>query len=84
MLYSFLYGVCLLGIAAANPLQKRYAVKETHNVPLEFAKIGDAPSGHRIRLNVALKQSRFDELESHLSESTSNMQHSRMIVANST
>ncbi|KAF2769315.1 tripeptidyl peptidase-like protein [Teratosphaeria nubilosa] len=57
------------GLAIATPLHTgNYAVKETHPVPREFTRISSAPGTHSIRLQVAVKQSRFDELEKHLYE----------------
>jgi len=61
----------LLTSTAASPLRGRYAVKETHRVPREFVRESDAPGHALIRLSVALKQSRFDELERHLYQSKS-------------
>lgn len=66
-----LFGAAALGIAAATPLQTRYAVKETFKVPREFRKVANAPARHLIRLNVALKQSQFEDLERSLYESSS-------------
>lgn len=58
------------GVCVAKPFQNRaYAVKETHILPRDFTRVGDAPSNHLIRLQVGLKQGRFDELEQHLYES---------------
>lgn len=66
-----LFGAGLLGLCAANRLNRRYAIKERHEVPPGFTREGDAPGNHLVRLQVALKQSKFDELERHLYESTS-------------
>ena len=54
----------------ASPLraQSEYWVKEHHNVPRKWTRIGAAPPHHVINLQIGLKQSRFDELERHLYE----------------
>ena len=56
--------------ALGSPLHSRhsYAVKDSHNVPRQWSKLGPAPAGHWINLKIGLKQSRFDELEQHLYE----------------
>lgn len=45
-----------------------YAVKDSHRVPKEWTRVGQAPGEHMISLEIGLKQSRFDELERHLLE----------------
>lgn len=45
-----------------------YAVKERHNVPRKWKRVARAPSEGIIKLNIALKQSQFEELERHLYE----------------
>lgn len=58
-------------LASAAPLSDadcKYAVKETHPVPGSFARVGDAPQDHLIRLSVGLKQSNFEQLERELFE----------------
>ena len=64
--------VALLGLSTATRLaplrSRRYVVKERHHVPRDFAWESDAPADQQIRLQVALKQDRFDELERHLYE----------------
>lgn len=54
----------------ASPLRSRtpYAVKDTHHVPKQWSKISSAPKDHILNLQIALKQSKFDELERHLYE----------------
>jgi tripeptidyl-peptidase-1 len=56
--------------AMGSPLHLRspYALKETHNVPRKWSRVGPAPSDHTIHLQIGLKQSQFDELERHLYE----------------
>jgi tripeptidyl-peptidase-1 len=56
--------------AIGSPVRVRspYAVKDTHNVPRKWSRIGPAPSDHVIHLQIGLKQSQFDELERHLYE----------------
>ncbi|PQE06032.1 tripeptidyl-peptidase 1 precursor protein [Rutstroemia sp. NJR-2017a BBW] len=53
-----------------------YAVKERHNVPRKWKRVARAPSEGIINLNIALKQSQFEELERHLYE-VSNPSHER-------
>lgn len=59
-----------VGTSVASPVHARtsYAVKETHNVPKQWSRVGPAPSAHIIRLQIGLKQSQFSELERHLYE----------------
>jgi tripeptidyl-peptidase-1 len=45
-----------------------YALKSFHHAPRKWARIGDAPSDHVIRLQIGLKQGRFDEILKHLDE----------------
>jgi tripeptidyl-peptidase-1 len=45
-----------------------YAVKERHVVPQKWTRLGRAPADTILELRIALKQSRFDELERHLYE----------------
>ena len=63
--------------AFVSPLHSRrsYAVKDSHNVPKQWSRIGSAPTGHWINLKIGLKQSRFDELEKHLYEGVKNCRH---------
>ena len=56
--------------------QPGYAVKDSHAVPPGWKRVGDAPPGHVINLQIALRQSNFDELERHLFE-VSDPDHSR-------
>lgn len=59
------------GIAFSSPLQGRYevyTVKDAHPVPRRWTKISDAPSRHVLKLEIALKQGRFDELDRQLME----------------
>lgn len=65
--------LALLSITSAvdaSPLRSRtpYSIKDTHNVPKQWTKISSAPKDHMLQLQIALKQSRFDELERHLYE----------------
>ncbi|KAI9745133.1 MAG: hypothetical protein M1818_001411 [Claussenomyces sp. TS43310] len=62
---------CLaLGSALAAPAQSHstYIVKESHPVPSRWSNVGPAPASHVINLSIGLKQSQFEELESHLDE----------------
>jgi tripeptidyl-peptidase I len=59
------------GVALGSPLQGRsevYAVKDAHPVPRHWSKIGDAPRRHVLKLEIALKQGRFADLDRHLME----------------
>jgi tripeptidyl-peptidase-1 len=80
MWMSLLLSVALLGFSTAIPLaplrSRRYVLKETHRVPREFIWESDAPADHKIRLQIALKQDKFNELERHLYE-ISNPDHAR-------
>ena len=60
-----------------SPIRARstYEVKETHNVPSKWSRVGPAPGDHLINLSIGLKQSQFDELERHLYEGTSSSSH---------
>jgi tripeptidyl-peptidase I len=57
----FLAGAAL---AWASP----YQLKEFHPIPRGWTQLGRAPASHSIRLEIGLKQSRFDELEKSLYE----------------
>ena len=45
-----------------------YAVKDEHNVPSQWARIGPASSKKMLNLHIDLKQNQFEELERHLYE----------------
>ena len=68
MFFQLFWSAALLRLCVGTPLASRYAVKETHRVPDGFTRVGDAPSNHRVRLQVGLKQDRFEELMRHLYE----------------
>lgn len=53
-----------------SPVQSRtaYAVKETHHAPRKWMKMGRAPAGKMLNLQIGVKQSQFGELERHLYE----------------
>ena len=69
--------ISLLATAAmGGPLKPRYVIRESHPVPKEFTRESDASPAHLIRLQVGLRQSRFDELERQLDE-TSDPDHHR-------
>lgn len=68
-----LLALCLVAgevLAAPAPNHATYELKESHPVPNKWANIGKAPSDHVINLQIAVKQSRFEELEKHLHEGT--------------
>lgn len=62
-----------VSLVYGSPIRVRsaYEVKETHNVPSKWSRVGPAPGDHLINLSIGLKQSQFDELERHLYEGTS-------------
>jgi tripeptidyl-peptidase-1 len=61
----------LAALAAATPLAAlEYAVKETHPVPEAWTRVGPAPADYYMRVDIALKQPQFSELERHLYEGT--------------
>lgn len=65
-----LLSTALLTLSSAKPLlSRRYVVKETHPVPSEFSRTGNAPGDHLMRLQIGVKQGQFDVLEKHLWES---------------
>lgn len=67
---SIIVSAVLLGLSYAKPtLNRRYTVKESHHVPSDFSRVGEAPGHHLMRLQVAVKQGQFEVLEKHLWES---------------
>jgi len=56
-----------------SPVRTRspYVVKDVHDVPNRWYKVGPAPAHKVINLHIGLKQGQFDELERHLYEGTS-------------
>ena len=61
--------------ALASPLdhlKSSYAVKEVHHVPPKWSRVSSAPADHVLNVQIALKQSQFDELERHLYEGNEN------------
>lgn len=66
---SFLITIATLSTAYGSRLNSRpYAVKERHVVPKHWTRLGRAPANTVLELQIALKQSKFDELERHLNE----------------
>ena len=57
-------------VAEASPLKDRstFVVKDRHYVPHQWSRVSDAPPDHLLRLNIGLRQSKFDELEKSLYE----------------
>jgi tripeptidyl-peptidase-1 len=53
-----------------SPILSRtsYAVKEKHNVPQKWKKMGRAPADKMMHLQIGVKQGQFNELERHLYE----------------
>jgi len=62
----------LISTVLGNPVSSRssYAVRERHVVPKGWTRTGPAPADAIVDLRIALKQSRFNELEAHLLEGT--------------
>ncbi|KAF2439621.1 subtilisin-like protein [Karstenula rhodostoma CBS 690.94] len=66
---SIIVSAVLLGLSYAKPtLNRRYVVKESHPVPSEFSRVGEAPGHHLMRLQIGVKQGQFEVLEKHLWE----------------
>ncbi|KAF2426239.1 subtilisin-like protein [Tothia fuscella] len=70
----FLYFTAIA--ARSTHSRSPYAIREKHVVPKAWQRIGPAPADAVIDLRIALKQSRFDELEAHLFQ-VSNPAHRR-------
>ncbi|RDW77724.1 hypothetical protein BP6252_05777 [Coleophoma cylindrospora] len=71
MLYSSLaYVLTTLSLffSVGDAARAGYALKESHHVPSKWSRLGPAPAGHLIQLQIGLKQSNFSELERHLFE----------------
>lgn len=53
---------------SASPLQNEhaYALKDAHPVPKAYSRVGPAPAGQILNVEIGLKQARFDELERQL------------------
>ncbi|KAL8807356.1 MAG: hypothetical protein Q9200_004696 [Gallowayella weberi] len=70
--------VSLSTVVECSPVRSRslYSVKDSHHVPRKWTRVSGAPANHVIDLEIALKQSQFDELERHLYE-VSDPDHSR-------
>lgn len=68
---SVLITFATLSTAFGSRLSSRpYAVKERHVIPKKWTRLGPAPADALLELRIALKQSKFDELERHLYEGT--------------
>lgn len=64
------------GVVSRSP----YAMKETHRVPHNWARVGKAPPEHEIELQIGLRQARFHELTlHHLIESQSTTRDPAML-----
>ncbi|KAF2718833.1 tripeptidyl peptidase-like protein [Polychaeton citri CBS 116435] len=58
-------------LAAATPIVPRdyeYAVKESHPIPKRWVKVAKAPADHVLRVDIGLRQDRFEQLERELYE----------------
>ncbi|KAF2671016.1 tripeptidyl-peptidase 1 precursor [Microthyrium microscopicum] len=73
-------GVAILSsIAQSTPVQPRkyeYSVKELHNPPRKWTRVGPAPSDAILNLNIGMKMAGWGELERHLYE-VSDPSHAR-------
>ncbi|KAL8714599.1 MAG: hypothetical protein Q9220_001547 [cf. Caloplaca sp. 1 TL-2023] len=59
---------CLITCSPITQSRSSYAVKDSHHVPRRWTRVGEAPGHGVVNLEIALKQSRFEELERHLYE----------------
>ena len=59
------------GLTLPDATRSLYHVKEQHAVPDHWTCSGRAPQNHVLNLSIALKPSRFEELERHLYEGQS-------------
>lgn len=57
-------------IAAPTLAGDRYSIKERHNVPLGWKKIGAVPDSHSINLHIGLTQSNQADIEKHALEAS--------------
>ncbi|CAD0100445.1 unnamed protein product, partial [Aureobasidium mustum] len=62
-------------IAAPTLIADRYTIKERHDVPQDWDRIGAVPDSHTINLHVGLRQNNQDKVERHVLEA-SNPSHS--------
>ncbi|KAI9713342.1 MAG: hypothetical protein M1828_001435 [Chrysothrix sp. TS-e1954] len=78
MRFLFWVAVAASSWTHASPLKSSssFAVKDSHNLPRSWSRVGDAPADHLIRLNIGLRQGQFEELEKSLYE-VSDPAHSR-------
>jgi hypothetical protein len=56
----------------ATPLKSKkyeYSVKEVHNPPRKWTRVGSAPGSTILNLHIGLHMPRWNELEKHLLES---------------
>jgi tripeptidyl-peptidase-1 len=63
--------VAVISTVLGNPVvspRSSYSIRERHVVPKGWTRTGPAPANAIVNLRIALKQSRFDELERHLLE----------------
>ena len=70
--YNILMALLLVYAGTAWGAKERegYVVKDRHHVPRQWRRIGEAPRGHLIQLQIGLRQRSFEELERHLFEGT--------------
>lgn len=73
--------LCAIGTISAvsalpSTLRSSYAVKERHNVPRAWTRLGEASKSDRIHLSIGLRQSNEGLVEKHLLE-VSDPSHSR-------
>ncbi|KAF2814722.1 tripeptidyl-peptidase 1 precursor [Mytilinidion resinicola] len=71
LLFTSVLSVAIAAQAVfCSPVHSRspYAVKETHNVPRQWKRVGRASSANTIDLHIGIKQGQFEELERQLYE----------------
>lgn len=61
----------VVSVPLSSELRSSYTVKETHNVPEKWLRVGPASGDEFIKLQIALRQSNPGELERRLYEGTS-------------
>jgi hypothetical protein len=64
---------CGVSSSPTSHLSKNYALKSTHHVPRKWSRIGSAPPGHIITLQIGLRQGRSDEILRHLNQGTATL-----------
>jgi len=58
----------VLSTTAYPSVKSSHAVKEAHHIPEKWKRVSRAPADHVLKLDIALKQSQFGQLERELYE----------------